>query len=130
MVLQLFLIHIYFNGIAILILFLKYFFYQNNHKTTVSNCSFKNIIQTTVTDGGFIIFFKTTVTDCGFTIFFKTTIKDYGFTIFFKTIVTNCGFTNIFKGNSCNYNYKKYEILELCLFIFNFSISYGCTKIS
>ena len=39
-VLQLFSIHIYFNGVVILILFLKYFFYQNTHKTTVSNCGF------------------------------------------------------------------------------------------
>ena len=40
MVLQLFLIHVYFNGVVILILFLKYFFYQNNYKTTVSNYGF------------------------------------------------------------------------------------------
>ena len=25
---------------------------------------------------------------------------------------------------------KKYEILKLCFFIFNFSVNYGCTKIS
>ena len=31
MVLQLFLIHVSFNGVVILILFFKYFFYQNNH---------------------------------------------------------------------------------------------------
>ena len=41
-VLQLFLIRPHFNGVIILILFLKYFFYQNNHKTTVSNCGFTN----------------------------------------------------------------------------------------
>ena len=38
-VLQLFLIHTCFNGVVILILFLKYFFYQNNHKTTVIQIS-------------------------------------------------------------------------------------------
>ena len=36
MVLQLFSIRIYFNGVVILILFLKYFFYQNTHKTIVT----------------------------------------------------------------------------------------------
>ena len=39
-VLQLFLIHPHFNGVIILILFLKYFFYQNNHKIIVSNYGF------------------------------------------------------------------------------------------
>ena len=38
-VLQLFLIRPHFNGVIILILFLKYFFYQNNHKTTVIQIS-------------------------------------------------------------------------------------------
>ena len=38
-VLQLFLIRSHFNGVIILILFLKYFFYQNNHKTTVIQIS-------------------------------------------------------------------------------------------
>ena len=69
--LKLFLIHVRFNDIIFLILFLKYF-YHNNHKTIISNCGFKNIIKTI--DSGFTIFFKTTVTNCGFTIFFKATI--------------------------------------------------------
>ena len=44
MVLQLFLIRPHFNGVIILILFLKYFFYQNNHKATVTNCGFTNSV--------------------------------------------------------------------------------------
>ena len=36
MVLQLFSFHIYFNGVVILTLFLKYFLYQNTHKTIVT----------------------------------------------------------------------------------------------
>ena len=36
MVLQLFSFHIYFNGVVFLTLFLKFFFYQNTHKTIVT----------------------------------------------------------------------------------------------
>ena len=41
---KLFLVHPCFSGIVILILFLK-IFYHNNHKITVSNCGFENILK-------------------------------------------------------------------------------------
>ena len=51
---------------------------------------------------------------------------------FFKTTVTNCGVSQIsLRGTHVTiHQLKKYEILKLCFFIFNFSVNYGCTKIS